>query len=64
MTNIVDQMFPPMSELDVAIEYTNVNYWREPMLELDETMLYSIRNDTNPTANGSIELNLKKIKNQ
>lgn len=50
MTNIVDQLFPPVSELDIAIEYTNVNYWREPMLDMDESMLLGIQ--IVPSSNG------------
>lgn len=53
MANIVDQLFPPVSELDIAIEYTNVNYWREPMLEMDESMFLSIQNDNNSQSNGT-----------
>lgn len=45
MTCIVDQLFPPVSERDVAIEFTDWNYWREPMLDLDDAMLQCLYSD-------------------
>lgn len=38
MTYIVDQLFPPLREDDgeePAIEYSNFNYWRDPISSVD-----------------------------
>lgn len=35
MTYIVDQVFPPMNDIEESIEYTNFNYWREPVIDID-----------------------------
>lgn len=45
MTNIVDQLFPPINGSECCIEYTNLNYWRESLPELDAAMLDLIQND-------------------
>lgn len=40
MTFIVDHLFPPYNGLgDSNNEFTNVNYWRDPVPELIEDML-------------------------
>lgn len=45
MTNIVDQLFPPINGLEWSIEFSNVNFWREPLPEMDENMLMQHDND-------------------
>ena len=34
MTYIVDQLFPPLKDDEGSIEFSNFNYWREPVVEL------------------------------
>lgn len=36
MTYIVDQLFPPIKYDEVAVEFSNFNYWRDPIPELPE----------------------------
>ncbi|XP_064544236.1 phosphatidate phosphatase LPIN3 isoform X3 [Drosophila montana] len=36
MTYIVDQLFPPVKHDEVAIEFSNFNYWRDPIPDLPE----------------------------
>ncbi len=39
MTYIVDQLFPPINDIEESVEFSNFNYWREPVqdfaIELD-----------------------------
>lgn len=35
MAYIVDQLFPPINDHEESCEYSSVNYWREPVLEID-----------------------------
>ncbi|XP_030388240.1 phosphatidate phosphatase LPIN3 isoform X2 [Scaptodrosophila lebanonensis] len=35
MTYIVDQLFPPVKHDETAVEFSNFNYWRDPIPELD-----------------------------
>lgn len=43
MTYIVDQLFPPCSNApDGSIEFSNVNFWREPLPEIDEDFLKNV----------------------
>lgn len=35
MTNIVDQLFPPINTIEESVEFSNFNYWREPVAEMD-----------------------------
>lgn len=40
MTFIVDQLFPPDNDLEESNnEFTNVNYWRDPILDVTEVLL-------------------------
>lgn len=34
MTYIVDQLFPPINDIEESVEFSNFNYWREPVPEL------------------------------
>ncbi|KAJ6642275.1 Phosphatidate phosphatase LPIN2 [Pseudolycoriella hygida] len=34
MTYIVDQLFPPINDIEESVEFSNFNYWREPVQEL------------------------------
>lgn len=52
MTNIVDQLFPPINGLECSIEFSNVNFWREPLPELDENML--IQHDGDQSVGGTV----------
>lgn len=36
MTYIVDQLFPPIKYDEVAVEFSNFNYWRDPIPDLPE----------------------------
>ncbi|XP_032589821.1 phosphatidate phosphatase LPIN3 isoform X4 [Drosophila grimshawi] len=36
MTYIVDQLFPPVKHDEVDVEFSNFNYWRDPILDLPE----------------------------
>jgi len=36
MTYIVDQLFPPVKHDEVAVEFSNFNYWRDPIVNLPE----------------------------
>ncbi|KAH8394814.1 hypothetical protein KR222_006532 [Zaprionus bogoriensis] len=36
MTYIVDQLFPPVKHDEVAVEFSNFNYWRDPIPDLPE----------------------------
>lgn len=36
MTYIVDQLFPPVKHDEVDIEFSNFNYWRDPIPDLPE----------------------------
>lgn len=42
MTYIVDQLFPPVNGTEGSIEFSNVNFWREPLPELDENVLNNV----------------------
>ncbi|KAH8234449.1 hypothetical protein KR038_010361 [Drosophila bunnanda] len=35
MTNIVDQLFPPVKHDEASAEFSNFNYWRDPIPDLD-----------------------------
>lgn len=35
MTYIVDQLFPPVNDREESFEFSSVNYWREPVFEID-----------------------------
>lgn len=50
MTYIVDQMFPPIkfTDEDDDIEYTNFNYWRDPVSDVE----LDISGDSSPTPGG------------
>lgn len=40
MTFIVDQLFPPNNDLEESNnEFTNVNYWRDPILDVTAALL-------------------------
>lgn len=40
MTFIVDQLFPPDNDLEESNnEFTNVNYWRDPILDVTDHLL-------------------------
>lgn len=39
MTYIADQLFPPINTIEESVEFSNFNYWREPVLELDDFKL-------------------------
>ncbi|XP_037819727.1 phosphatidate phosphatase LPIN2 isoform X5 [Lucilia sericata] len=57
MTFIVDQLFPPIKPDEVAaVEFSHFNYWRDPIPEIDLTLVDSINTSTgsNTTLNGSI----------
>lgn len=34
MTYIVDQLFPPINDIEESVEFSNFNYWREPVPDL------------------------------
>lgn len=55
MTYIVDQLFPPIRDDEGAVEYSNFNYWRDPIPELD-LVLDNSNTETNNTSN-NVEVN-------
>ena len=55
MTYIVDQLFPPIRDDEGAVEYSNFNYWRDPIPELD-LVLDNSSTETNNTSN-NVEVN-------
>lgn len=58
MTYIVDQLFPPICEEDEesAIEYSNFNYWRDPISYFDD-----IENDLSLNSSLTTNKNLSTI---
>lgn len=36
MAYIADQLFPPIATIEESAEFSNFNYWREPVFELDD----------------------------
>lgn len=35
MAYIVDQYFPPINDREESVEFSSFNYWREPVLDID-----------------------------
>lgn len=35
MAYIADQLFPPINTIEESVEFSNFNYWREPVSDLD-----------------------------
>lgn len=35
MTYIVDQLFPPINDKEESVEFSNFNFWREPVLDIE-----------------------------
>lgn len=58
MTYIVDQLFPPVNGTDGSIEFSNVNYWRDPLPELGDDLLKCVGN------NNDIETPATTVANQ
>lgn len=60
MTYIVDQLFPPIKPDEAAaFEFSNFNYWRDPIPEIDLFLDESANNTTgggsaNTTLNNSV----------
>lgn len=44
MTHIVDQLFPPINDKEESVEFSNFNFWREPVLEIDGDHLLDTSN--------------------
>lgn len=36
MAYIADQLFPPIATIEESAEFSNFNFWREPVFELDD----------------------------
>lgn len=51
MTNIVDQLFPPINTIEESVEFSNFNYWREPVAEMD--LMNMELGDTVPIVGGN-----------
>lgn len=49
MAYIVDQLFPPVNDKEESVEFSNFNFWREPVLEIDFEHL--LDKSTNANAN-------------
>lgn len=52
MAYIVDQLFPPVNGTDATdgpIEFSNVNYWRDPLPEVGEDLLKCVGSDGEAT---------------
>ncbi|XP_050327405.1 phosphatidate phosphatase LPIN3-like isoform X2 [Bactrocera neohumeralis] len=63
MTYIVDQLFPPIRDDEGAVEYSNFNYWRDPIPELDlvlDTSSAETNNTNNTSNNGEVNALLQK----
>ena len=35
MTSIVDQLYPPTNDSEEPVEFSNFNFWRDPVPELN-----------------------------
>lgn len=52
MTFIVDQLFPPDNDLEESYnEFTNVNYWRDPLLDVTDNLLDELHSSESDEAN-------------
>ncbi|XP_011204863.2 phosphatidate phosphatase LPIN3 isoform X2 [Bactrocera dorsalis] len=60
MTYIVDQLFPPLRDDEGAVEYSNFNYWRDPIPELDLVLDTSSAETNNTSNNGEVNALLQK----
>lgn len=38
MAYIADQLFPPIATIEESAEFSNFNYWREPVFQLDDLL--------------------------
>lgn len=47
MAYIVDQLFPPLRDDQPAIEYSNFNYWRDPVADFQLELESSLSKDNN-----------------
>lgn len=34
MTYIVDQLFPPINDIEESVEFSHFNYWRQPVHDI------------------------------
>lgn len=51
MTFIVDQLFPPNNDLEESNnEFTNVNYWRDPILDVTPVLLNELNSSESEEA--------------
>lgn len=60
MTYIADQLFPPIRDDEGAVEYSNFNYWRDPIPELDLVLDNSSAEINNTSNNGEVNAMLQK----
>lgn len=59
MTFIVDQLFPPNNDLEESNnEYTNVNYWRDPILDVTDGLLNNLNASESDEAHKQSKNNL------
>lgn len=51
MTFIVDQLFPPHNGFEETInEFSNVNYWRDQLLDISDDMLVNLNESSGSQA--------------
>lgn len=50
MAYIVDQLFPPINDKEELVEFSNFNFWREPVLEIDCEQLLDVSTNANASA--------------
>lgn len=64
MAYIADQLFPPIATIEESAEFSNFNYWREPVFELDDLVPQDVLdgcivvNGTTATATVAVDLNV------
>lgn len=47
MAYIVDQLFPPVNYKEESVEFSNFNYWRDPVLDIDCDHLLDLNSSLN-----------------
>lgn len=50
MAYIVDQLFPPVNDREESVEFSNFNYWRDPIEELDSNNFEDLDASNHPNS--------------
>lgn len=65
MTYIVDQLFPPNNDREESNnEFTNVNYWRDPILDVNDVLLNELTAHKADEASGKSTKNISDTSTQ